>query len=66
MKKTCPICKKPEAPEHSPFCSKRCADIDLGHWFQGSYAIKSNEEPDEEAIIEAISSGNYKGDLPQS
>ena len=35
----CPICKKPTVPDYRPFCSKRCADIDLGHWFKGDYAI---------------------------
>ena len=25
--------------QFQPFCSKRCADIDLGHWFKGGYAI---------------------------
>ena len=37
--KRCPICKKPAVVDHRPFCSKRCADIDLGKWFTGSYAI---------------------------
>ena len=35
----CPICAKPEAAGFRPFCSKRCADIDLGRWFKGGYAI---------------------------
>jgi len=35
----CPICGKPTSPEHRPFCSKRCADIDLGRWLKGSYAV---------------------------
>ena len=35
----CPICKKPMVQDYRPFCSKRCADIDLGHWFKGDYAI---------------------------
>jgi endogenous inhibitor of DNA gyrase (YacG/DUF329 family) len=26
-----------------PFCSKRCADIDLGRWLKGSYAIPAVE-----------------------
>jgi len=36
---TCPICKKPSDPDYRPFCSKRCADVDLGKWLSGSYAI---------------------------
>lgn len=37
---TCPICRKAEVdPGYRPFCSKRCADIDLGRWFTGRYAV---------------------------
>lgn len=36
---TCPICQKETAQKYRPFCSKRCADIDLGKWFNGDYAI---------------------------
>ncbi|MBV8913053.1 MAG: DNA gyrase inhibitor YacG [Acetobacteraceae bacterium] len=40
MSKPCPICGKPApAARYRPFCSQRCADIDLGRWFTGSYAI---------------------------
>ena len=35
----CPICAKPAEPGFKPFCSKRCADVDLSRWFKGSYAI---------------------------
>jgi endogenous inhibitor of DNA gyrase (YacG/DUF329 family) len=44
----CPICKKPATPEHKPFCSKRCADIDLGRWLTESYALPAKPEIDEE------------------
>ncbi len=43
---SCPICNKPRHPDYKPFCSKRCADVDLGRWFSESYAIPI---PDEEA-----------------
>lgn len=44
----CPICKKiAPAGKYKPFCSKRCADIDLGNWFNESYRI-SVQEMDEE------------------
>lgn len=36
---TCPICKKPTVPTYRPFCSRRCADIDLGKWLTESYTI---------------------------
>ena len=35
----CPICGKDAVDAYRPFCSKRCADIDLGRWFSGTYAI---------------------------
>ena len=38
---TCPICAKETDPAYRPFCSKRCADIDLAKWLSGSYAIPS-------------------------
>ena len=41
MSKTkCPICeRRAPSPEFKPFCSKRCADVDLSRWLKGSYAI---------------------------
>ena len=37
--KPCAICKRPQQAELRPFCSRRCADLDLQKWFSGSYAI---------------------------
>lgn len=65
MSKICPICKKPETATFTPFCSKRCTDVDLGHWFKGNYSIASQEEPEADDVVDAINSGNFKGDLPQ-
>jgi endogenous inhibitor of DNA gyrase (YacG/DUF329 family) len=42
----CPICARPPDARHRPFCSARCAQIDLGRWLTGGYAIASEEEPD--------------------
>lgn len=36
---TCPICARDTDPKYRPFCSRRCADVDLGHWLTGRYAI---------------------------
>ena len=33
----CPICKKDSQPQYRPFCSKRCADVDLAKWLRGAY-----------------------------
>ena len=41
---TCPVCEKRTDPAYRPFCSRRCADVDLGRWLTGAYAIPSAEE----------------------
>jgi uncharacterized protein len=43
----CPICGKRSVPRHQPFCSDRCADIDLGRWLKGVYRAET-EEPEED------------------
>ncbi len=45
----CVICGKPQDGAYRPFCSKRCADVDLNRWLSGGYAIPAAEEdePDE-------------------
>ena len=45
---SCPICRKPADPAYRPFCSRRCADVDLGRWMKGSYAIPVVEEEPED------------------
>lgn len=45
---SCPICGKPRQAEYRPFCSKRCADIDLARWLDGAYAIPAVELDDPE------------------
>ncbi|MBI5942465.1 MAG: DNA gyrase inhibitor YacG [Caulobacterales bacterium] len=43
----CARCDKPMDPAYRPFCSKRCADIDLQKWLTGAYAIPGVETDDE-------------------
>jgi endogenous inhibitor of DNA gyrase (YacG/DUF329 family) len=43
---SCPICRKPSAPEHEPFCSRRCAQIDLNRWLSGGYVVPAVENED--------------------
>ncbi len=50
---SCPICQRKSDPELRPFCSKRCADVDLAKWLGGSYAIPSNDPDDIEEALEA-------------
>ena len=49
-KRPCPICQKPSQQKFHPFCSSRCAQIDLNRWFGGNYAIpvKETGETDED------------------
>jgi endogenous inhibitor of DNA gyrase (YacG/DUF329 family) len=53
----CPICGKPRDDHYRPFCSKRCADVDLGRWLHGSYAIPVTEDADEDGDAGALSAG---------
>ncbi|MEM7493245.1 MAG: DNA gyrase inhibitor YacG [Pseudomonadota bacterium] len=60
MKRICSICgNRPVVSEFSPFCSKRCADIDLSRWLKGSYAIpgrpadQADEAPSKQDSSEA-------------
>ena len=56
---SCPICGKETVKAYRPFCSKRCADVDLGKWFGGDYAVPS-EDPEE--AIEALEELEKRGD----
>ena len=44
---TCPICGKNAEAKYRPFCSRRCADVDLGRWLTGSYALPAEAAEDE-------------------
>ena len=45
----CPICRKPTDPKHKPFCSARCAEVDLGRWLTEGYALPAKPEAEDEA-----------------
>ncbi|MCW5774485.1 MAG: DNA gyrase inhibitor YacG [Rhodospirillaceae bacterium] len=42
----CPICRAPTVERFKPFCSKRCADVDLHRWLAGVYRVPTNDEPE--------------------
>ncbi len=44
----CPICGEPVAQEFRPFCSRRCADVDLNRWLSGVYAVPVTEDEEED------------------
>ena len=46
MPAKCPICSKPVDATYRPFCSRRCADVDLQRWLVGRYAIPAAREED--------------------
>jgi uncharacterized protein len=43
---SCPICGKPTVATYRPFCSRRCADVDLGRWLTEGYRIPVETEED--------------------
>ncbi len=55
---TCPVCSKETVHRFRPFCSKRCADVDLGKWLRGDYALPSRDPEDAERAAEELSRNN--------
>ncbi len=43
----CPVCGKDAVRRYKPFCSKRCADVDLNRWLTGVYAVETDEAPED-------------------
>jgi endogenous inhibitor of DNA gyrase (YacG/DUF329 family) len=43
----CPICGRPSEAAYRPFCSRRCADVDLARWLSGAYAIPDDAESED-------------------
>ena len=42
----CPICGKPSVGPHTPFCSARCRQVDLGRWLVGRYIVETEDAPE--------------------
>lgn len=57
---SCPICKKQTMTKYRPFCSKHCADVDLGRWFNGTYTTPADTDEDRDEARAALekASGN--------
>ncbi len=49
MTHMCPICQNEASEKYFPFCSKKCADVDLGRWLKGNYVIHTDEKPADSA-----------------
>jgi endogenous inhibitor of DNA gyrase (YacG/DUF329 family) len=63
----CPICGAPSEQQYRPFCSRRCADVDLSRWLRGAYAIPVEDDSDEDgesADTSAASTGDIKDRKP--
>jgi hypothetical protein len=46
---SCPLCGKPVDKRYRPFCSKRCADVDLNRWLSGVYVVAGRDEEGNES-----------------
>jgi uncharacterized protein len=44
----CPVCRAPTQQAARPFCSRRCADVDLSRWLSGGYVIQGTSADDDE------------------
>jgi endogenous inhibitor of DNA gyrase (YacG/DUF329 family) len=53
----CSICSAPAVREYRPFCSRRCADVDLSRWLRGTYAIAGRADVDEDGDDTAAAAG---------
>ena len=54
----CPCCGKPALADHVPFCSARCAQIDLGRWLGGHYVLPSRGPPEYEDGVSQADNDN--------
>ncbi len=62
---SCPICRRPVVAAYRPFCSKRCADVDLGRWLTGAYAIPAEEGGEaEDSDPDGTETGTPRPDRP--
>ena len=57
---TCPICDRAVVIAFKPFCSKRCADVDLSKWLSGSYTIPSANAEEEDELYQQLSATENK------
>jgi len=61
---SCPICSGAVSAKYRPFCSRRCADVDLAKWMNGSYAVPSYDPEDVEVAIDAAAEGEKATQKP--
>ena len=61
---SCPICGEETARAYRPFCSRRCADLDLAQWLNGAYAVPSRDPEDIEKALEETERSLSSGEKP--
>lgn len=62
-KARCPVCARPTEASFRPFCSRRCADVDLSRWLGGKYAIPVvNDDADEDGVADPAPLGRRDDD----
>jgi len=49
----CPLCGEKATPPHTPFCSRRCSQLDLDNWLNEVHVIPAHEA-DEDADLETL------------
>lgn len=61
----CPICGKPADAVLRPFCSKRCADVDLHRWLSGVYVVPVTEDEEEDERRQENEQTSDNGEAPR-
>jgi uncharacterized protein len=59
---TCPICGGPNNIDYRPFCSRRCADVDLSRWLRGAYVIPGPAEGGDQGPAPPETEGETPGE----
>jgi len=54
--KDCPLCGKPSAADHAPFCGRGCKDRDLLKWLGDGYRIAG--PPADDADLSGVDRGD--------
>jgi endogenous inhibitor of DNA gyrase (YacG/DUF329 family) len=62
----CPICGRATETDYRPFCSRRCADVDLARWLSGGYAIPARADDDEDGECTEPAAGSNEDDPDQA
>ena len=58
----CPLCQETANPKIFPFCSKRCAMLDLGRWMRGEYTLEGHGAAESDALLNDESQGEVRDD----